>query len=140
MFVNGRCYELDQYTIYPYADQFSNNVKFSDQIRPVSFPDSSFYELDEQLEFSMAAGNFLEIYKKASSWDSVVTCFFIDTAHNLIDYIEKVWEILKPGGYWINFGPLLYHYRNVPGEKSIELSYEQIRRVVEKIGFKYIVI
>jgi len=106
----------------------------------VNFPDCSFYEQDEQLEFSMAAGNFLEIYKKAANWDSIVTCYFIDTAHSVIDYIQKVWDILKPGGYWINFGPLLYHYRNMPGAKSIELSYEQIRRVIEKMGFKYKVI
>lgn len=37
-------------------------------------------------------------------WDCVVTCFFIDTAHNVISYIENIAKILKPGGYWINFG------------------------------------
>lgn len=37
-------------------------------------------------------------------WDCVSTCFFIDTAHNVLDYIETIWNILKPGGVWINLG------------------------------------
>lgn len=68
-----------------------------------------------------------------------MTCFFIDTAHNVIEYIEKIWLILKPGGYWLNMGPLLYHFSNLSHEKSLELSYEQIKRIIEKIGFKYLV-
>lgn len=28
----------------------------------------------------------------------VVTCFFIDTAHNIIEYIEIISRILKDGG------------------------------------------
>lgn len=40
----------------------------------------------------------------ADTWDCVATCFFIDTAHNVIDYIDTIWKILKPGGIWINVG------------------------------------
>ena len=35
-----------------------------------------------------------------------MTCYFIDTAHNVIAYIENISKILKPGGYWINLGKL----------------------------------
>ena len=35
---------------------------------------------------------------RAGSWDAVVTCFFIDTAHNIIEYIEIISRILKDGG------------------------------------------
>lgn len=34
----------------------------------------------------------------AGAWDAVVTCFFIDTAHNIIEYIEIISKILKDGG------------------------------------------
>ncbi len=40
----------------------------------------------------------------SDSWDSICTAFFIDTAHNVIKYIETIWAILKPGGFWINIG------------------------------------
>lgn len=42
----------------------------------------------------------------SDSWDCVVTCYFIDTAHSVIAYIENISKILKPGGYWINLGKL----------------------------------
>ena len=33
----------------------------------------------------------------AGVWDAVVTCFFIDTAHNVMEYIEIISRILKDG-------------------------------------------
>ncbi len=49
-------------------------------------------------------------YHSLDSWDSVVTCFFIDTAHNICEYLECINKILKKGGIWVNLGPLLWHY------------------------------
>ena len=55
----------------------------------------------------MVAGEFMEVYGgKAKEWDCLVTCFFIDTAHNLLDYLTTINKILKPGGLWVNIGPL----------------------------------
>ena len=37
-------------------------------------------------------------------------------------------------------GPLLYHFADMPGEPSIELSWQDIRRIAaEEIGFEIIV-
>lgn len=63
--------------------------------------------------FSMAAGSFTEIYtgeENVDQWDGVVTCFFIDTAPVVLDYLETIYQMLKPGGVWVNLGPLLYHW------------------------------
>lgn len=56
----------------------------------------------------------------ADEWDCVACCYFIDTGHNVIQYLEKIYHILKPGGVWINFGKssvicnsILYQYHNV---------------------------
>ncbi|KAL8203279.1 UNVERIFIED_CONTAM: Carnosine N-methyltransferase [Gekko kuhli] len=85
--------------------------------------------------FSMTAGDFQEIYCEHNIWDCIATCFFIDTAHNVVDYIDTIWKILKPGGIWINLGPLLYHFENLANELSIELSYEDIKNVMLQYGF-----
>ena len=45
---------------------------------------------------------------RAGTWDSVVTCFFIDTAHNIVEYIEIIWKILKDGGVRLNLVPIWY--------------------------------
>lgn len=121
-------------------DSWSNNLKFENQLRAVEFPDVSPQEFANQLgNFSMVAGDFLEVYNDEASFDCIVTCFFIDTAHNVIDYVDKIWSLLKEGGYWINLGPLLYHYSKMGGEMSIELSYDQLKRVIQKVGFNFMV-
>ena len=51
---------------------------------------------------SFGAGEFLELYIE-EKWNAVATCFFIDTAHNVIEYVEKIFKILKPGGLWVSF-------------------------------------
>lgn len=47
---------------------------------------------------SMSAGDFAEVYRKAEyagAFDCVATCFFIDTAHNVIDYLHVLYNVLK---------------------------------------------
>ncbi|XP_068711651.1 carnosine N-methyltransferase-like isoform X2 [Montipora capricornis] len=126
-------------TIYPYIHQTCNNKSSTDQVRPVVIPDVDPTDVPSDLNFSMAAGDFLEVYTEKESWDCVVTCYFIDTAHNVIAYIENINKILKPGGYWINLGPLLYHFSDMANEWSVELSYEDIKRISTDV-FKFEII
>ncbi|XP_067424549.1 carnosine N-methyltransferase [Emydura macquarii macquarii] len=134
-FVLNRCSEINSHKLYPWIHQFSNNRRSADQIRPVYFPDVDPHGLPSGANFSMTAGDFQEIYSECNMWDCIATCFFIDTAHNVIDYIDTIWKILKPGGIWINLGPLLYHFENLANELSIELSYEDIKNVILQYGF-----
>lgn len=45
-------------------------------------------------------------------------------------------SILKPGGVWVNLGPLLYHYSGSETENSIEPSYEDLIEIVKASGFE----
>ena len=50
---------------------------------------------------SMVAGDFVEVYGQegySSTFDAVATCFFLDTAHNLFEYIDVIWNVLKVCG------------------------------------------
>ncbi|XP_075067091.1 carnosine N-methyltransferase [Mixophyes fleayi] len=134
-FVLNRCSQINAFKLYPWIHQFSNNVRSIDQVRPVYFPDVNPHELPSNANFSMTAGDFQEIYSENCSWDCIATSFFIDTAHNILDYVETIWKILKPGGMWINLGPLLYHFENLANELSIELSYEDLKNVILQYGF-----
>ena len=47
---------------------------------------------------SMVAGDFAEVFSRpdqAETFDAVVTCFFLDTAHNIIEYMEVIRHALK---------------------------------------------
>ena len=68
-------------------------------------------------------------------YDVVATCFFLDTAFNILEYIDTIHRVLKPGNLWVNIGPLLYHHSKDADKISIELSWEQIKNAMEKMGF-----
>ncbi|CAG8485634.1 2063_t:CDS:10 [Ambispora gerdemannii] len=139
-FILNRIEYIHQYEIYPYIHSFSNIKSSEDQLKPVFIPDILPNDLPSDTDFSMVAGDFVEVYgsdEYMDKWDCIVTCFFIDTAKNIVEYIEIFQRILKPGGLWINIGPLLYHYENMPDEISIELSLEQVKEVVKKFGFEF---
>jgi hypothetical protein len=68
---------------------------------------------------SMSASDFICLYNDEEHkdvYDAIATVFFIDTAPNLIRYIETIKNCLKAGGIWSNIGPLLWHFENnAPG-------------------------
>lgn len=125
-FVLNGIFEENSYDVYPWVDRVSNVVQISDIVTPVRVPDTCAGTLLEsspyatvdtsQLpfrKFSMAAGDFVEIYggeDNRGQWDCVVTCFFVDTAPVVMQYVETIYHCLRPGGVWINLGPLLYHW------------------------------
>ncbi|XP_038725261.1 carnosine N-methyltransferase-like [Tripterygium wilfordii] len=142
-FILNNTRTVGEWTIYPWIHSNCNSLSDNDQFRPVSFPDIHPASAGITEGFSMCGGDFVEVYNDPSHvgvWDAVVTCFFIDTAHNIVEYIEIISRILKDGGVWINLGPLLYHFADMYGqedEMSIELSLEDVRRVALDYGFQF---
>lgn len=57
-----RCEQVNSLTVYPWIHQYSNNKKSSDQTRPVRFPDVNPQSLPLDADFSMVAGDFVEVY------------------------------------------------------------------------------
>ncbi|XP_063696217.1 carnosine N-methyltransferase [Culicoides brevitarsis] len=135
-FILNRCLIENEYKLYPYVHQYVNNLNRGDQTRAITFPDvSPTQRPPKKGTMNMVAGDFLEIYKEADYWDCVATCFFIDCANNIVDFIETIYNILKPNGVWVNLGPLLYHYSDVMGEHSIEPTFEDICHIMKQVGF-----
>lgn len=138
-FVLNKCPIANQYTIYPWVHQNVNNVRRQDQVRASSFPDVSPMQAPPKGAFNMVAGDFLQVYRQPNSWDCVATCFFIDCANNVADFVETIFNILRPGGIWVNLGPLLYHYSDLQFEGSIEPTYEDLVEVIRMMGFEILV-
>lgn len=135
-FVLNKCPGVNIYRIYPWCNSHCNNLRAADQSSLVCFPDVNPSSLPPDSNLSMAAGDFLEIYTEAQQWHCVATCFFIDCANNIVQFIEAIYHILKPGGVWINLGPLLYHFADIVGENSIEPPYEHIKSIILSVGFQ----
>lgn len=81
-----------------------------------------------------------------NAFDVVITLFFLDTASDPLDYIETISNCLKPGGIWINVGPLLWHEstdedadpgtNREPSHGQVELSEEEVETLVLEAGFR----
>ena len=163
----------ETYELYPSALTFSNHISRGSQLRAVTIPDihpavelnkSSAGKKTHALQrMGMAAADFSVHYAKAKqrgSFHAVTTAFFIDTAPNVVRYIEAIYNTLRNGGFWINVGPLLWHFEErAPGDRgetptnngpalgdstqegigapgSVELTNEEMLLLVERMGFK----
>ncbi|TDL27902.1 N2227-domain-containing protein [Rickenella mellea] len=147
-FILNRTEKINEHTIYPYVHSLSNMPDRSALLRPIMLPDALPSDLPEGSDFSLVAGDFEEIYgaeenndrdheSQVGMWDAVLTCFFVDTAKNVINYLRVIHRILKPGGVWINLGPLLWHWENnTTNDPSIELDVEEVKTLCRKIGFQ----
>ena len=129
------------YQFYPFVHQVNNVLDSETQLRKLTFPDIIPSNIPEGVNFSMAAGNFVEVYatqEYRNYFDCVCTCFFIDTAPNVLEYLDVLGKTLKPNGIWINLGPLLYHFAEIPGEGSIEPCYDHLKELIDSFGFDFV--
>jgi SAM-dependent methyltransferase len=93
-------------------------------------------DINEKGSLTIQMGDFLSFYShkhQQNQFDCVVTCFFIDTATNIIDYLAVISHILRPGGIFLNTGPLHYHSNN-----TIQYSYKQLIEIILIGGFDVI--
>jgi len=131
-FVLNRTDGALQHVIFPYALSLANRRGHADHMKCVRVPD--IYPPDEMpldADLSMAAGEFVEVYRRqTSAWDAIATCFFLDTAKNIVLYIMTLASIVKCGGLWVNLGPLLYHFADTDTEFSVELSWTEVRTII----------
>ncbi|CAL5866951.1 uncharacterized protein PFLUO_LOCUS1163 [Penicillium psychrofluorescens] len=159
-----------KHPLFPFALQFSNLQSRAQQLRCIAIPDihpgtamaqataASATAFQPPGAMSMSAADFVVLYTQPTNqaaFHAVATVFFIDTAPNLIRYVEAIRHCLRPGGLWINVGPLLWHFEDgqeqhprkadaqvaedgpgigEPG--TVELTGEEVLSLVERMGFR----
>lgn len=148
--------------LYPFAFDFSNVLERSHQLQSVMIPDAHALSGSggdaNQDRMSVTASDFITLYsqkEQRDTFDVVATVFFVDTAPNLIKYIEAVRNCLRPGGCWVNNGPLLWHFADrappqpdelvnpthlpditgIEAPGSFELTNEEVLQLLERHGF-----
>ncbi|KIX05674.1 uncharacterized protein Z518_03646 [Rhinocladiella mackenziei CBS 650.93] len=120
-FVLNSTQRANQYSIYPFVNTFTNVTSRAHQLKRHTIPDihpgsALLSRVETGLsvgEMNMTAGDLVLSYSTpecSGTFDGVVSVFFIDTAPNLIRYIETIRNCLRKGGMWINVGPLLWHF------------------------------
>ncbi|KAI9764792.1 MAG: hypothetical protein M1840_008061 [Geoglossum simile] len=166
-FILNHTTRTEKLPLYPWAFSFSNHISRKNQMQCVMIPDvhpgtvlqgaSEGQEIHAFQRIGMATGDFTVIYndeEHAGTYDAVATVFFIDTAPNILKYIETIHHCLKPGGIWINLGPLLWHFEDsgpipTPSEAhnnqslgiastgTVELTQTEILTLITASGFSF---
>ncbi|KAK3939589.1 N2227-like protein-domain-containing protein [Diplogelasinospora grovesii] len=129
-YVLNSCDRPGKHTIYPWIHTFSNHQTRANHLRGYAVPDVHCHSELTRVEqegrkkgtMTMCASDFLCLYNSdgyADMYDAVASVFFLDTAPNLLRYLQTIFHCLKPGGVLINVGPLLWHFENnAPGSHS----------------------
>lgn len=124
--------------VYPLAHIFSENNEPKDQYTRTTIRSP---RLEAQRRWGgrtmrMTVGDFVSLYKTGGpvhqQFDAIVTCFFIDTCDDLLDYIQTLDQLLAPGGVWVNLGPL--NYKN---NVRLKLAWSEIEQVFEQMGYEF---
>ncbi|KAL0064099.1 hypothetical protein AAF712_008959 [Marasmius tenuissimus] len=118
--------EVDQHVVHPYAYWFSHQRRNGSLFRPVKFPDVVPRFGDN---FRLVEQDFLTLQ---GEYDYIVTLFFIDTSTNILATLDQIHTLLKPGGIWINLGPLLWCSGS---QAKMELSLEEVWEAARAVGF-----
>lgn len=112
--LNSAVFKADEVLkVSPYALDFSNHLSLENQTKSFEIATKDFEQL-ENLE--LICDNFLKFVPANKDNDNaaiVVTAFFMDTAENILEYMEKIESLKKYYGkiHWINIGPLKYGTR-----------------------------
>ncbi|KAJ7133682.1 N2227-like protein-domain-containing protein [Mycena crocata] len=128
----------NQHAIHPYAHWFSHQRSGDSLFRSISFPDAV---PRSSARFKLVEQDFLtlqpptppsSVLAPIPGYDYIVTLFFIDTSLNILTTLEHIYHLLRPGGTWINLGPLLW---TSGAQAKFELSLEEVLCAAEEIGF-----
>lgn len=121
--------KTDEHVVHPYSYWFSHQRTNEALFRGISFPDA-LPRLGDKLH--LVETDFLEQRAPGEGYDYIVTLFFIDTSLDVISTIQHIYDLLRPGGRWINLGPLLW---SGGAQARLELNLAEVFRLSKAIGF-----
>ncbi|KAH0793232.1 carnosine N-methyltransferase [Histomonas meleagridis] len=138
------------FQIFPFLHQVSGLDSYDDALMGFTFPSAQIKDnydtrggiidplkLLSEGRLNLLAGGF-EAIKCAREhlYDAVVTCYFIDVVENIRQTVELIYNLLRPGGYWINMGPMLLHRCDDNLFSSMTLT--DLVQITEEMGFQIV--
>ncbi|CAA7260470.1 unnamed protein product [Cyclocybe aegerita] len=124
-----------EHILCPYAHRFSHQRTNDSLFRGISFPDvaprlrPTFRLVEEGFTKLKAHHPTKMMHMYMDRYNYVVTLFFIDTSLDLLSTLNHIHTLLRPGGTWINLGPLLW---TGGAQAKVELSLEEVLQAVEE--------
>ncbi|KAJ0338052.1 hypothetical protein COL922a_006065 [Colletotrichum nupharicola] len=116
---------LHQHILHPFVTKWTHQANPSSRYSAVTVPDHW-----PNKTVKLVEGDFLEKFPENEQFNAVVTLFFIDISNNVIDFLSNIHRLLKPGGVWVNLGPLKWGTHT-----ALQLSAEEVLQLADLLGF-----
>jgi hypothetical protein len=127
---------VEEYEIQPFIYSFSNHLEENSPFTIFKFPDIS---PNPTLFSQMYINNISMLrFEQSEKFDIFITFFTIHKTTNILEAINKIYKILKKGGKWYNFGPLIYNGNDWEDRSLIDVSWESLKYFICNIGFSII--
>lgn len=130
-FVRQMCMQKEAHRIQPFVLNTCNRFEERDHVRVVPIAD---VDIKEGTLPPVHFGDFVQLYRVAerrATFDGLVTAFALDTSASVFRFVRTAAHVVRPGGIWVNFGPLAYDVEHDEAHgHSIELSWEELRYAV----------
>ena len=137
----------EPFEVVPFvSDPFINEASSEKRYNSIYFPESSVIDTLKRIggdtqqskpHLTYVIGDFVRLFSMPSrheAFDYVATCFFLDTASNLFEYLLTIRHAIRPKGLWVNLGPVQWH-RNA----QLQPSADELKDLVILAGFDIIV-
>jgi hypothetical protein len=123
-----------QFSIFPFLSHLDNrNIEGPPRAPPGAiFPHyADIVNLDTQGSLLVHLGSLQNTFGSSPSklFSAVATSFFLDTGC-LFTYLSIINATLKPGGVWVNYGPLQYH-----SHQLMAFTAGEVKELVTIFGF-----
>eukprot|EP00756_Hemistasia_phaeocysticola_P046154 Hpha_TRINITY_DN19920_c0_g1::TRINITY_DN19920_c0_g1_i1::g.93523::m.93523/K19787/CARNMT1; carnosine N-methyltransferase len=111
---------------HPHLDRAGNNAGSQTRCKDTHAPDVT-VDVGAAHRVSIHNVSFAEyVASNPPQADAVVTSFFLDAVEDIVSATEACSALLRPGGVWVNVGPLDYHPTS-----QIQLSLSELRELIE---------
>ena len=118
--------------LHPFSFDFLvNEVDSDSRYDSITFPD---IDISPGKRLSYTLGDFVTTYgstQRREKYGAVVSCFFIDTATNIYEYLAVISSALCSGGLWVNVGPVQWHQNALVQPSGLEL-----KMLIQGFGFE----
>jgi N2227-like protein len=118
----------DFFELHPYAaDAFTNEISSDARYETMRFPGvNPAASFRGSLSYTVTEFRYDNMLHVRHHYSAVVTCFFVDTATTVYDYLTTIAMVLAPGGIWVNLGPLHWHFNS-----QVPVAVDELRLILE---------
>lgn len=125
--LHGHTFQIHPYAMDPFTNEIDSSKRYDNVLIPDIDPTVLTVNQNQMLSYTFGDFNSEYMHNHRSFYSAIVTCYFLDTATTVYDYLMTIEGILIQNGLWVNVGPLQWHSNN-----QVPMAVDEIRMILEQ--------